>query len=97
MSSSNSTRRRPLAELHVRVTPRASRNRVEPGNPLQIYVTAPPLDGEANCAVTEVLSKFLGVARSRLTIVKGTRSRLKTVEVQGLSETELAKKLASII
>lgn len=79
------------------MTPKSSKSRVEPGEPLQVYVTAPPSDGEANSAVIELLSRSLGVAKSRVTIVKGARGRLKTVEIQGLSDAELDKKLALII
>lgn len=95
-SSPSRPRRRRLAELKVRVTPKASRNKVEPDEPVKVFVTSPPADGEANKAVVETLSNALGVPKSRLTIVKGLTSREKTVEFQGLSEEELATRLAAL-
>lgn len=94
--SPSKRRRRRLAELRIRVTPKSSRNRVEPGTPLKVYVTAPPADGEANRAVVETLSKALGVPKSRLEIVSGHSGRDKTVAVQGLTDAELAAKADSI-
>jgi len=89
--------RRPLAEIQIRVTPKSSRNKVETGDPIKVYVTAPPADGEANKAVVETLSKALHVAKSRITILRGEHGRDKTVSIQGLSDAEVAMKLDSII
>ena len=38
-------------------------------------------DGRANAAVIKLLSDHLGVPKSRLVIVRGLSSRLKTVQV----------------
>lgn len=68
----------PGATLAVRVTPRASRDRVlwEEGL-IRIHVTCVPEDGKANKAVTALLAKALGVAKSRLTLLRGATSRDK--------------------
>ena len=68
----------PGAMLAVRVTPRASRDRVvlEEGQ-IRIHVTCVPEDGKANKAVTALLAKALGVAKSRLTLLRGATSRDK--------------------
>ncbi|MER5170998.1 DUF167 domain-containing protein [Thioclava sp. GXIMD2076] len=66
------------AEVDLRVTPKASRNAIvlaEDG--LRAYVTTVPEDGKANAAVTKLLAKSLGVAKSRLTLVRGQTSRQK--------------------
>ncbi len=69
----------------VLVSPRASRPRLGPvhGDRLKLAVTAPPVDGEANAAVIEVVARALGVARAAVTITAGTASRRKTVAVRG--------------
>ncbi|MEZ5720557.1 MAG: DUF167 domain-containing protein [Paracoccaceae bacterium] len=68
----------PGAELAVRVTPRAARNAVEDGpQGLRVSVTAPPEDGKANKAVAKLLGDALGVAKSRLTLLRGATSRDK--------------------
>ena len=61
-----------------------------------MYVSAAPADNEANKAVVETLAKTLGVPKSRITIVRGSTSRSKTVEIQGVCDTELVAMLASI-
>jgi len=48
---------------------------------LKIAVTAPPVDGEANAAVIELLAKQLGIARSAVAVIAGETSRRKTVRV----------------
>lgn len=69
---------RPGDEIAVRVTPRASRERVEPeGAGFRVYVTVPPEDGKANAAVQAALAKHLGVAKSRLDLIRGAKSRDK--------------------
>jgi uncharacterized protein (TIGR00251 family) len=67
------------AQIAVRVTPRASRNRiVHEGGKIRVYVTTPPEDGKANAAVQKCLAKALGVAKSRLTLIRGHTARDKT-------------------
>ena len=74
---------RPGAEIAVRVTPKAARNRfaVEDGA-LRVYVTVVPEDGKANAAVIKLLAKALGVAKTRLTLVRGATARDKVFRVE---------------
>lgn len=73
--------------LHLRVTPKASANRIkletaEDGTPLvRVYVTCVPEDGKANEAVIKLLAKELGIAKSKLTITQGETSRNKTIRI----------------
>ncbi|AOZ68580.1 hypothetical protein LPB142_03990 [Rhodobacter xanthinilyticus] len=66
------------AEIALRVTPKASRNRIvlEDGQ-LRVYVTVIPEDGKANAEVVKLLAKALGVAKSRLTLIRGQTARDK--------------------
>ena len=74
---------RPGAEIAVRVTPRASRNSVErDGDTIRVRVTAPPEDGKANAAVQKLLAKALGVAKSRLTLIRGATARDKLFRLE---------------
>ena len=72
--------------LDLLVQPRASRARLGPvhGDRVKIAVTAPPVDGEANAAVIELVAKALGVARGAVAVVAGQTSRRKTVAVRGV-------------
>lgn len=64
--------------LHVRATPKASRDRIEVvGDSLRVYVTAPPDKGKANEAIRKLLAKALGVPKTRLTLLRGDTSRDK--------------------
>lgn len=66
------------AEFTCRVTPRASADVLKrEGDVVQVRVTAPPEDGKANAAVQALLGKALGVAKTRLTLVRGATSRDK--------------------
>jgi uncharacterized protein YggU (UPF0235/DUF167 family) len=68
----------PGAEFALRVTPRAGRTEVRlDGDRLRVAVTAPPEDGRANAAVQAALAEALGVARTRLSLVRGATSRDK--------------------
>jgi len=69
----------PGAEISLRVTPRASRNAIAVSpDGLRVSVTAPPEDGKANRAVVKLLAAALGVAKSRLTLLRGASARDKT-------------------
>ena len=86
------------ARLTVKVVPGASQTRIVGllGNALKIRVQAPPEKGKANIAVIEVLAKFLGVPSHHLTICTGYTSQIKVVEVEGVSDAELAQKLSAL-
>lgn len=69
----------PGAEIAVRVTPRAARNALvlaEDGA-VKVSVTCVPEDGRANRAVAELLAEALGVAKTRLTLIRGATARDK--------------------
>jgi uncharacterized protein (TIGR00251 family) len=75
----------------VLVQPRASRAKLGPVHDgrLKLSVTAPPVDGEANAAVIELLAKTLGVARGAVEVIAGTSSRRKTVRVTGATAAQI--------
>ena len=61
---------------------------------LKVRVRAAPEDGKANAALEALLAKALGVAKSNVKVARGAAARLKTVEVAGVSESEIASFLA---
>jgi uncharacterized protein (TIGR00251 family) len=75
----------------VLVQPRASRARLGPvhGDRLKVAVTAPPVDGEANAAVIELVARALGVGRGDVEVVAGASSRRKTLRVRGVGRSRL--------
>lgn len=62
---------------------------------LQARVTAPPLDGKANRALCKLIAKRLGVAPSRVSVVRGEKSRDKLVRVEGIELDALEEALGS--
>ena len=73
------------AELRVRVTPRAGRNEIagERDGVVLVRVTAPPEGGKANAAACRVIARALGIAPSRVTVVRGAGSRREVAEGRG--------------
>jgi uncharacterized protein (TIGR00251 family) len=84
-------------KLSVRVTARASKNDVSAGDvpALKVFVTAPAVDSKANTAVIKLLAKRLGVARGRLRILRGEKSRDKLIAVDGATAKEVRDALSS--
>lgn len=83
-------------KLPVKVVPKASRNYVAGwmGETLKVCVTAPPERGKANAAVEEVLAAALGLPTGRVRVVVGHTSPRKIVEIDGLEEAEVRRRLA---
>ena len=81
----------PDAELKVRLQPRARRNAIvdERDGVLRVIVAAAPVDGQANAALCKLIAKRAGVARGRVSVVRGERSRDKVVRVEGLGRAEV--------
>ena len=82
-------------QLSVRVTPRADADRIGPYalGVLQVRVTRPPADGQANDAVLGLLASALGIPRSSIALIAGARSRTKRFAINGLSGADLASRL----
>lgn len=55
----------------------------------KIQLQAPPVDGAANAALIAFVAERCRVPRSRVRIVQGQSSRIKRVEVDGLTEDAL--------
>ena len=68
--------------LALRVTPgsRIEAVAIEDGR-VQVKVRAKPQDGAANEAVLALLAETLGVAKSRLSLLRGATSREKLVKL----------------
>ncbi|MGO9147973.1 MAG: DUF167 domain-containing protein [Desulfomonilia bacterium] len=58
-----------------------------------IHLNAPAVEGKANDALIKFLSKRLGISKSRISIIKGERSRNKLVAVEGLRIEEIEHSL----
>jgi uncharacterized protein (TIGR00251 family) len=79
--------------IDILVQPRSSRAKIGPMHDgrLKIAVTAPPVDGEANAAVIELVARRLGIARRDVSIVAGAGARRKTLAIAHITAGQLAE------
>lgn len=77
-----------LAQLAVRVSPSARKSEFsgwtadEKGRPvLLVRLAAPPVDGKANTELLRFLAEMLELPKSQISLLRGTSSRQKTVEL----------------
>ncbi len=85
-----------MARLHVRVRPGARRAGFDGwfGDMPRLSVRARPVDGAANEEVIALVAAELGLPRRAVTIVGGSRSRTKRLEIAGLTDNDLADALS---
>ena len=79
----------------VRLTPRAGRDKVMGvrGDVLAVKVGAAPVKGKANEALCRVLAKAVGVAPSRVSVVRGESARNKVVRLEGVKPEQVRERL----
>ncbi len=72
--------------MFVRVIPNARRSELvsSTGGELRLRVAAPAVDGRANAELTRTVARILGVRVAAVEVIRGDRSRTKTVRVRGL-------------
>lgn len=83
--------------IEVKVEPRSSRRGIAgvmDSGVLKVKLTAPPVEGEANAQLVEVLAEATGARKSDIRILKGHSSKRKTVEIIGIQEIDLGEKSA---
>ena len=62
---------------------------------MRIGVTSPPVEGRANKACMDFLAKELGVGKSQVEIIRGRKSRTKTVKITGVTLDEIKQILTT--
>ena len=75
----------------VRVQPRASKEEVVGvvESALKVRLTAPALEDRANEALCEYLARLLKTPKSAVRISGGQRSRIKRIEIRGVTEQQV--------
>ena len=71
--------------LHVRVRPRTSRSEIEgvTDGQLRLKLRSAPVENQANEEAVRLLSDALGLPRSRISLIRGAKSRDKVFHLQG--------------
>jgi uncharacterized protein (TIGR00251 family) len=84
-------------KLKVRVIPNAKKSEFSGyrDDELILRLNAPPLEGKANKAAVEFVSKYFAVPRTAVTLVSGEKSRHKIFEIIGLNVGDIERKLAT--
>jgi len=85
--------------IECRVSPRAGKSRIkgEVDGILLVALAAPPVEGAANDELIALLSKELAVPKSRISILRGRRSRKKVVRIMDAEMTSISKRLEASI
>jgi uncharacterized protein YggU (UPF0235/DUF167 family) len=83
--------------LTVRAHPRASRSevRVQADGSVEVWTTAPPTDGKANEAITQLVAERISVPVQTIAIIGPAHARTKLIEIEGLSSDEIQERLTS--
>jgi uncharacterized protein (TIGR00251 family) len=72
--------------IEVKVEPRSSKKGISGvmEDVVRVKLTAPPVGGEANEQLIEVMSEAMGVRKSDIRIVRGHSSKKKVIEIRGV-------------
>lgn len=69
--------------LRLKISPNSAKNQlIKEGDIIKLKITAQPIEGKANKAVIEFLSKQLKVPKSSIEIIKGDTSKEKTIFIK---------------
>ena len=81
--------------VRVHLIPNASRNEIvgrTGDGGYRVKVQSPPVEGAANKNLLRFIAAAVGVSKSKVRIVSGEKSRVKTIEIDG-DEKMIAKYL----
>ncbi len=82
---------------HIKISPNSKKNEiVREEEYTKIKITAQPIDGKANKALVEFLSKNFKIPKTSIKILKGETSKEKTVLFETKDEEKL-KKLKEVL
>jgi uncharacterized protein (TIGR00251 family) len=83
-------------EVHVHPGTRTSRAAGRHGEALNVHVRSRAIEGAATREVLEVIARAFNVRTSAVTLVRGTHSRQKLVEIDGDDDVVL-ERLAELL
>lgn len=79
--------------LIIKISPNASKNEIIKNDDggYKLKITAQPIEGKANKAVIEYLSKTFKIPKTSCEIIKGETSKEKTILIKSKDEEKLQK------
>ena len=76
--------------VNLRISPNAKKNEIiKDGEIIKVKITALPIDGKANKALVEYLSKNFKIPKTSIAILKGETSKEKTILFKTLDEEKV--------
>jgi uncharacterized protein (TIGR00251 family) len=80
-------------EIIVRVIPRAGKSGAAGirDGALLVRLNAPPVEGAANAELIDVLARLFDIPKRNVTIVRGERSRVKRVRIDGVEPAAIER------
>jgi uncharacterized protein (TIGR00251 family) len=88
------------AAIALRVTPRASRNKIaelQSDGTVRVHIAAAPVDDAANKELIKFMSEVLGVPKSRLDIVAGATGRDKLLAVLDMDAEMVQRRILAYL
>ena len=81
--------------LKVWLQPKSSRNEIKglKGDTLRVCVTSPPIEGQANKALCDLLAKEFCISKSQVEIIKGHKSRTKIIRIDGITPDHMIQRI----
>jgi len=72
-----------MSNLTIKVTPNAKKTLIKKeGNIIKVYLQVPAIEGKANKELIRVLAEYYHVRKSDIEIIKGLKSRNKTISIR---------------
>ena len=77
--------------LQIKISPNSSKNEfIKNNDSIKLKITVPPVDGKANKAVIDLLSKSFKVPKSYFEILRGETSKEKTILVKTIDADKIS-------
>ena len=79
------------AIFNIKVIPKSSRSEIkldEKGD-IRVYLNFPPADGKANKECIKLFSKKLHIAKTKISIIQGEKSRNKKIKIEEIFYDEI--------
>lgn len=73
-----------MKKINIKLLPRSSQNKIVGemvDGTLKVKLTAPPVDGKANEALIELLSKHFVIQKNKIKVVRGLTNKNKVVQI----------------
>src|SRR5574344_2250860 len=84
--------------IRIKLVPNSSKNDIfYEENLLKVKIMAPPIENKANKALVEFLSKKFKLAKSNIQIIKGEKSKEKTILLKNFDQQTVTKILTVLM